>query len=235
MFDAFQINETACFFKIVKSFDRQNAFTMIRRLDFFHERCRERWANSFSRTRQIEKRRKNRQNERRQSEKNKTKRQHKRREKVFNSIKKNLRRSEFQSNSKYRSIKLLTWSQVSLMKSKSMMKKMIESQTTIRRARLSKKRRWSSIEEEINKNCFLIFFSLNRKQHNREEENNKNYFSIFLLSFEITILEEKRTTKIIFRFFFFFKRTASDDDMMTMIFVSINKRDDRKTFFAIYV
>ncbi len=42
MFNVFQINETACFFKIVKSFDRQNAFIMIRRLDSFHKRCRER-------------------------------------------------------------------------------------------------------------------------------------------------------------------------------------------------
>jgi hypothetical protein len=33
MLDAFQINETACIFKIVKLFDRQNAFTMIRKLD----------------------------------------------------------------------------------------------------------------------------------------------------------------------------------------------------------
>ncbi len=40
MFDAFQINETTCFLKIVKLFNRQNAFTMIRRLDFLRKRCR---------------------------------------------------------------------------------------------------------------------------------------------------------------------------------------------------
>ncbi len=88
MFNAFQINETTCFFKIIKSFNRQNAFTMIRKFDFSHKRCRERYANSFSRTRQIEKRRKNRQSERKRNEENETKRQHKRKKQILNSIKK---------------------------------------------------------------------------------------------------------------------------------------------------
>jgi hypothetical protein len=86
MLDAFQINEIACIFKIVKSFDRQNAFTMIRRLDSFLERCRRCWANSLSRKRQIEKQRKNRLSERKRSKESETKRQHKRRKRISNLI-----------------------------------------------------------------------------------------------------------------------------------------------------
>jgi hypothetical protein len=82
---------------------------------------------------------------------------------------------------------------------------------------------------------FFWFFFLNQRQHHRKKENNENCFSIFLFFFESQNLEKEKTTKIIFRFFFFFKRATNDNDIMTMIFVSINKRDDMKSFFVILI
>ncbi len=213
MFDAFQINETACFFKIVKLFDRQNAFTMIRRLDFLFERCRERWANSFSRTRQIERRRKDRQNERERSEEDETRRQHKRKKRVLNSIKK--------SASQRISIEF----EISFNNAFDMIANF-----------------FNVVEDNDEENDWIAnddSTSESVKENDDEARSRKRSIKIalwfFFLSIEDSIIEKKKTTKIISRFFFFSKRTASDDDMMTMILVSISNRVDKNISFAILI
>jgi hypothetical protein len=63
-----------------------------------------------------------------------------------------------------------------------------------------------------------------------KKKTTKIVLRFFFFFFKVNFIEKKKTTKIVFRFFFFFKRTTNDDDMMTMIFVSISKRDDMKIF-----
>ncbi len=90
-------------------------------------------------------------------------------------------------------------------------------------------------KKKSTKIVFWFFFLLIEDNTIEKKKTTKIIFRFFFFSSEITIFEKKKITKIIFRFCFFSKRTTSDDDMMTTIFVSINKRDDMKTFFIIFV